>query len=73
MDVFVVCLTSILIVSLLFNSYQHDVIKMLKDDAEFWERQSDKRRDLFQSYYSKIKQLKQSGIISNRVARKYEL
>jgi hypothetical protein len=46
---------------------------MLKDDAEFWERQSDKRRDLFQSYYSKIKQLKQSGIISNRVARKYEL
>jgi hypothetical protein len=73
MDVFVVCLASILIVSLLFNSYQHDVIKMLKDDAEFWERQSDKRRDLFQSYYSKIKQLKQSGIISNRVARKYEL
>lgn len=46
---------------------------MLEDDAAFWERQCDKRRDLFESYYKKVKALKQSGIISNRVARKYEL
>lgn len=60
-------------VAWVYISTLHDEIKMLKNDRAWWERQSNKHRNTLQSYLSKIDVLKRNGIISIRVAKKYEI